>query len=201
MISVVGMGPGDSRYLTRAAQQVIDQAEILVGWPRALAAFPDFHGETVTLGSNLEQLVAWLPQVAARNVVVLASGDPSLYGIGKRLLGALGADTCRVEPGISAVQYLFARIGLDMNDLYLTSSHGKQPDFDFLFLHDKVALVTDKLIGPFQIAAALRERGLSRTLIIGENLSYPDERLHVVQPDEVQTEYDMNVVVVLNERR
>ncbi len=106
-----------------------------------------------------------------------------------------------VEPGISAVQYLFARIGLDMNDLYLTSSHGKQPDFDFLFLHDKVALVTDKLIGPFQIAAALRERGLSHTLIIGENLSYPDERLHVVQPDEVQTEYDMNVVVVLNERR
>lgn len=201
MISVVGMGPGDSRYLTQAAQQLVAEAEVLVGWPRALAAFPDFHGETMTLGSNLDQLLAWLPQVQARKVVVLASGDPSLYGIGKRLLATLGSAQCRIEPGISSVQYLFARLGLDMNDLYLTSCHGKQPDFDFLFLHDKVALVTDKLIGPLQIAAALRERGLSRTLIIGENLSYPDERLHVLQPEDVQAEYDMNVVVVLNERR
>jgi cobalt-precorrin-7 (C5)-methyltransferase len=88
-----------------------------------------------------------------------------------------------------------------MNDLYITSSHGKQPDFDFIFQHDKVAMVTDKVVGPFQIAQEIQQRGLSRTLIVGENLSYPDERLHFLQPEQVQPDYDMNVVVILNERQ
>ena len=112
MINVVGMGPGDSRYLTQAAQQLVAEADILVGWPRALAAFPDFRGETMTLGSNLDQLIAALAQMMARKVVVLASGDPSLFGIGKRLITSLGSAQCRIEPGISSVQYLFARLGL-----------------------------------------------------------------------------------------
>jgi cobalt-precorrin-7 (C5)-methyltransferase len=105
----------------------------------------------------------------------------------------------QIVPGISSVQYLFSRIGLDMNDLYVTSSHGKQPDFDFLFSMPKVAMVTDQLIGPRQIADALQARGLSRTLYIGENLSYPDERIHCLRPADVASQYAMNVVVILDE--
>ena len=200
MITVVGMGPGDPRYRTQVATDLIAKADVLVGWPRMLSGFSDFHGETHVLDADLDKLLSWLKANAHRNVVVLASGDPLIFGIGKRLAEQLPVEQRQIISGISAVQYLFARIGLDMNDLYLTSSHGKQPDFDFIFQHDKVAMVTDREIGPFQIAQEIRRRGLNRSLVIGENLSYPNEQIHLLKPDQVKQQYDMNVVVILNER-
>jgi len=201
MISVIGMGPGDARLRTQAAQALIAQADILVGWARLLADFPDFQGEKRVLNADIDGLIDWLQSKTEQNIVVLASGDPLLFGIGKRITERLPKQSCQIISGISSIQYLFSRVQLDMNDLYITSSHGKQPDFDFIFQHDKVAIVTDKVVGPFQIAQEIQQRGLSRTLIVGENLSYPDERLHFLQPEQVQPDYDMNVVVILNERQ
>ena len=201
MISVIGMGPGDARLRTQAAQALIAQADILVGWARLLADFPDFQGEKRVLNADIDGLIDWLQSKTEQNIVVLASGDPLVFGIGKRITERLPKQSCQIISGISSIQYLFSRVQLDMNDLYITSSHGKQPDFDFIFQHDKVAMVTDKVIGPFQIAQEIQQRGLSRTLIVGENLSYPDERLHFLQPEQVQPDYDMNVVVILNERQ
>lgn len=201
MISVIGMGPGDARLRTQAAQALIAQADVLVGWARLLADFPDFQGEKYVLNADIDGLIDWLQSNTEQNIVVLASGDPLLFGIGKRITEHLPKQSCEIISGISSIQYLFARVQLDMNDLYITSSHGKQPDFDFIFQHDKVAMVTDKVVGPFQIAQEIQQRGLSRTLIVGENLSYPDERLHFLQPEQVQPDYDMNVVVILNERQ
>ena len=199
MISVVGTGPGDSQYLTAAASMLIAEAEYLAGWPRALSAFADGSAKTHLIGSDLDGFIDWLLLMQDRKVVVLASGDPLLFGIGKRIAERLPPGLWQILPGISSVQYLFSRIGLDMNDLYVTSSHGKQPDFDFLFAHCKVAMVTDERIGPRQIADALLERGLNRMLYVGENLSYPDERIHCLRPDEVAQQYAMNVVVILDE--
>ena len=201
MISVIGMGPGDARLRTQAAQTLIAQADILVGWARLLADFPDFQGEKRVLNADIDGLIDWLQSKTEQNIVVLASGDPLVFGIGKRITERLPKQSCQIISGISSIQYLFSRVQLDMNDLYITSSHGKQPDFDFIFQHDKVAMVTDKVVGPFQIAQEIQQRGLSRTLIVGENLSYPDERLHFLQPEQVQPDYDMNVVVILNERQ
>lgn len=201
MISVIGMGPGDASLRTQAAQTLIAQADILVGWARLLADFPDFQGEKYVLNADIDGLIDWLQTKTEQNIVVLASGDPLLFGIGKRITERLPKQSCQIISGISSIQYLFSRAQLDMNDLYITSSHGKQPDFDFIFQHDKVAMVTDKVVGPFQIAQEILQRGLLRTLIVGENLSYPDERLHFLQPEQVQPDYDMNVVVILNERQ
>ena len=199
MISVIGMGPGDARLRTQAAQALISQADILVGWARLLADFPDFQGEKRVLNADLDGVIHWLQSKTEQNIVVLASGDPLLFGIGKRIAEHLPKQSCEIISGISSIQYLFARVQLDMNDLYITSSHGKQPDFDFLFSMPKVAMVTDQLIGPRQIADALQARGLSRTLYIGENLSYPDERIHCLRPADVAPQYAMNVVVILDE--
>ncbi|RLM20303.1 precorrin-6y C5,15-methyltransferase (decarboxylating) subunit CbiE [Brenneria alni] len=200
MIAVVGIGPGALAHLTPEAQRAIAHAEVLVGGARHLALFPAFAGTTRRLDADLAALVSWLDRQKTRQVVVLASGDPLLYGIGKRLSTHFTADDLRIIPGISAVQYLCARVALDMNDIYLTSSHGRQPDFDWILQHDKVAMVTDEHIGPRAIAEAILQRRLRRTLLIGENLSLPDERIHRLQPEEVAQRYDMNVVVILNER-
>lgn len=199
-VSVVGMGPGDAMYLTPGARRLVDRCAVLIGSARQLACFPDFRGEKRPLGASLAALAAWLETHPDVVTVVLASGDPLLYGIGDYLSRRLGGDGLHIEPGISAVQYLFSRVRLSMNDVYLTSSHGRAPDFDFLLAHPLVAMVTDDSIGPYEIAAQILARPRPRTMIIGENLSYPDERIHRLPPAQVARHYAMNVVVILDER-
>ncbi|MBS9429065.1 cobalt-precorrin-7 (C(5))-methyltransferase [Photorhabdus akhurstii] len=200
MITVVGIGPGDTAYLIPQAQRYITEAEVLVGGRRHLEIFSGVTHETRVLDADLASLLVWLQNNSTRQIVVLASGDPLLYGIGKLLSEYFTADDLRIIPGISSIQYLCAKAALDMNDIYLTSSHGRAPDFGWLLQHDKVGMVTDGRVGPRAIAEAIIERGLSRTLIIGENLSLPNERIHRLRPEAVATDYDMNVVVILNER-
>lgn len=202
MLTVVGMGPAGQQWLTPAAQAVISGASGLVGARRHLAQFPDFDGETFTLGADIPALLDWLAARLAENVVVLASGDPLLFGIGKRLVDHFGIAQVRVLPGISAVQYLCAQAGVDMNDMWLTSSHGRQVDFDQLVRQNKVAMVTDSVCGPREIAAGLVARGMGhRWMVIGENLAMENERIRWQRArDETDGQYAMNVVVILNER-
>lgn len=201
MISVVGLGVGAADYLTPRARKLIDESDWIVGAERQLEAIEPYTAQTHLLDKKLADLVTWLIAQQTQKIVVLASGDPMLYGIGKYLSNQLGKDNVQLVSGISSLQYIFARVGLDMNDVYLTSSHGKLPDFDFMLQHKKVALVTDNNIGPYQIAQQILQRNLERTLIIGENLSYPNEQItQLVASDVVDRPYQMNVVVIVDER-
>ncbi|MEA9389340.1 cobalt-precorrin-7 (C(5))-methyltransferase [Acerihabitans sp. TG2] len=199
-ISVVGLGPGDSDYLVPQAKWLIDHCEVLIGSSRQLNCFPGFCGEKRQREGSLAQLVVWLNDHCEQPIVVLASGDPMLYGIGDYLSRQLDPARLRIVPGISAAQYLFSRLALSMNDVFLTSSHGRTPDFDFVLQHAKVAMVTDQQIGPYDIAQQILARGLRRKMIVGENLSYPDERILRLAPEQVARHYAMNVVVILDER-
>lgn len=201
MVTVVGMGPAGTHLMTSAARLAVDDAEILVGGKRHLAQFPEFSGETRDIDADIPALLAWLDKQTSRRVVVLASGDPLFYGIGTRLIAHFGIEQVRVIPGISAAQYLCAKTGIDMNDIWLTSSHGRTVDFDELARQRKVAMVTDKQCGPREIAAALVARGAGqRWMAIGENLAMDNERIHWLRACEVSAGYDMNVVVILDER-
>ncbi len=201
MIYVVGTGPGRRDLITVAGEHLIAKADVLVGWPRLLSAFSDFKGKRIEMSGGIDSTLATLEEFKAQQVVVLASGDPMLFGIGKRISEHFEPEQRKCVPGISSVQMLFSETGIDMNDLYITSCHGKQPDFDFLFRHKKVALVTDKILGPYEIAQEALKRNLKCSLIIGENLGYSDQKISVLKPEQVEREYDMNVVVVMNERQ
>ncbi|ROU16581.1 cobalt-precorrin-7 (C(5))-methyltransferase [Kluyvera ascorbata] len=201
MLTVVGMGPAGVQLMTPQAVEAVKQADALVGGVRHLAQFPEFGGECCPLGANIPQVLAWIEARQAQNVVVLASGDPLFYGIGTRLIAHFGRENVRVIPGVSAVQYLCAQAGIDMNDMWLTSSHGREVDFDMLVSHRKVAMVTDKRCGPKAIAAELVARGKGhRWMVIGENLAQDNERIHWLPVSAVESDYEMNTVVILDER-
>ncbi|WP_416775763.1 cobalt-precorrin-7 (C(5))-methyltransferase [Xenorhabdus budapestensis] len=217
MITVVGIGPGATANQTLAALDAISQAEILVGGKRHLDEFPYFNGETRRVNADVDGLMQWLERNQHRQIVVLASGDPLFYGIGKRItehfsglhISGLhtgeqnaGRQNIRIISGISSIQYLCARILLDMNDIYLTSSHGRKPDFDWLLQHEKIAMVTDDIIGPYQIAQEILARGQQRRMVIGKNLSHEHEQIICLAAKEVvqrgDINYGLNVVVILN---
>lgn len=201
MLTVVGMGPAGLHLMTPAAREAIECADALVGGKRHLLQFPAFCGETFVLGANIPALLAWIEARQAKKVVIVASGDPLFYGIGTRMVAHFGIARVRIIPGISAVQYLCAQTGIDMNEMWLTSSHGRSVNVDELARHRKVAMVTDSQCGPKEIAAQLVARGKGhRWMVIGENLAMENERIHWLPVSAVSADYEMNAVVILDER-
>ncbi|MBC2262189.1 cobalt-precorrin-7 (C(5))-methyltransferase [Listeria sp. FSL L7-0091] len=198
MITVVGIGPGDTNLLINAAREALSSANSVYGSKRQLQEIAELTTATCLL---LPKKLADLKNIPHqnKNVVILASGDPLLYGIGNWAMTNFSEDI-HIIPGISAIQMMFHQIKLPMNDCFITSSHGKIPDFDFLLKHEKVAMVTDSIIGPYEIATEISKRNLKKIMFIGENLSSTEERIHKLRPEKVEEKYDMNVVVIVDER-
>ncbi len=202
MITVVGIGPGDPKFGLLSHEALFEKADLILGTERHLEILPPQYAHKGLIPSKklgeMRELILSYPEDT--EIVYLVSGDPLVYGLGKWMSEKFPG---RVEifSGISAMQYLASRVFLPMNDAYLTSSHAKVPNFDLIMDLEKVFMVTDAKVGPYQIAQEAVQRGLKKTIIIGENLSYEDEKITILPAEEVEDrDYQMNVVVVMDER-
>ena len=111
-------------------QNLVERAEVLVGSPRHLALVPLVSGQQrTTLPVPVrEGLVALLGAVDHRRVVVLASGDPLLAGIGTTLVDEVGADQVYIHPAVSSVALARARMGWDAESVEVIRLRGDDVD-------------------------------------------------------------------------
>ena len=202
MINIIGLGPGEFDYITKMGEKLIYSSDILIGGKRNLESIENFSGEKIVLGNNLKEILDFIKNNIHKNISVIASGDPSIYGIGKYLSNNIEHENLNIVSGISSLQYIFSKIFVDMNDVYITSSHGKIPDFDYILSHKKVCMVTDSKIGPHEICREIQKRNLGKIVVVGENLSYANERITIGKAKEILSldKFDMNVVVILDEK-
>ncbi|MBS4749716.1 cobalt-precorrin-7 (C(5))-methyltransferase [Carnobacteriaceae bacterium zg-ZUI78] len=202
MIYVIGIGPGDTRYGLLGHEDLFKKADYIIGSDRHLEILPEEYAHKGVVPPKkllaLEELLRSYDE--DKTLVYLASGDPLIYGLGKWLSEKFKGQV-EIMPGVSAMQYLASKAFIPMNDAYLTSSHAKIPNFDLIMSLSKVFMVTDDHVGPYQIAQEAVQRGLNKRVIIGENLSYDDEKITSCLAQDVEDrEYKMNVVVIMDER-
>ena len=200
MINVIGLGPGNTDYITKLGEKLIQNSDVVIGGKRNLESIIDFEGEKIEISSNLKEIVEYINNNKHKQISVIASGDPLIYGIGRYLSKNIDKEDLNIVSGISSLQYIFSKVHIDMNDLYITSSHGKTPDFDYVLSHNKVCMVTDKIIGPKEICKQILDRNLEKTIVVGENLSYDNERITIGSPEDILNleDFDMCVVVILD---
>ena len=200
MINVIGLGPGNTDYITKLGEKLIQNSDVVIGGKRNLESIIDFEGEKIEISSNLKEIVEYINNNKHKQISVIASGDPLIYGIGRYLSKNIDKEDLNIVSGISSLQYIFSKVHIDMNDLYITSSHGKTPDFDYVLSHKKVCMVTDKIIGPKEICKQILDRNLEKTIVVGENLSYDNERKTIGSPEDILNleDFDMCVVVILD---
>jgi len=160
MIYVVGAGVEGQEGFSQRALELIQQADLLVGGERQLDLFPEFDKERFAIGSNLGEMVPLL-QKKQGQVVVLASGDPLFFGIGRYLLRNLPDEDFEFVPNVSSVQYAFAKIQEPWDDAVFVSAHGRgvKAAVDRIVANDKAAILTDETNTPKAIAKELLERG------------------------------------------
>ena len=179
---VVGIGADGWGGLAPASCAEIERAEVLVGSARQLALVPpSVSAERVPWPAPMvEALPGLFERHAGRAVVVLASGDPMLSGIGTTLTRLLGPDRVRVLPAPSSVSLACARLGWAVEDTEVVTLVGRPPEL----LHPHVQPGRRLLVlgsdggTPAQVATLLTARGYGGSLVTALGaLGGPDEEV------------------------
>lgn len=180
-IYVLGVGPGSPDFIPPVIYQKARECDVLVGGKRNLTLFKTEQQEELIMGRDVETIIQAIIRLRqTKQVGVLVSGDPGFYSLLATLLRYFKRDELEVFPGISSLQYLFARGSLPWQDAYLTSLHGRRTaDLEQLVKkHAKIAFLTDGGFPAGEIARFLVEKGIKgKGVLVGENLSYPEERI------------------------
>lgn len=199
LIKVIGIGPGSPDYLLPAAAKAVAQCQVLVGSPRALALFNTQDKEVYPLGGNLEGTLRYLKnRDRSKTVGVLVSGDPGFYSLLSYLRRNL-REELEVIPGISSLQVAFARLGLPWQDACLLSLHGRPLSTLLPYLEERkpLGLLVDSRMKAGELTELLRPYG-SFQVYICRNLTYPEEQIYALTPEQLAAEKDLgNAVVVM----
>ncbi|MGC1306156.1 MAG: precorrin-6y C5,15-methyltransferase (decarboxylating) subunit CbiE [Phormidesmis sp.] len=211
IVQVVGVGLSGPESLSPAALAIVESATLLIGAQRHLEAFNYLAAvEALPLG-NFTQMFAELrsrlqsdPNIQA---VVLASGDPLFFGIGRLLLSAFPAEQLIFHPQVSAIQLAFSRLKLPWQDATLVSVHGRDQQLLAKALKRgdrKIAVLTDTVLTPSAIAQLIDalDSPVRYQLWVCENLGSDHEVVRSLSPQtwrtwQSQTFAPLNVVVLL----
>lgn len=181
LIRVIGIGPGSREYITPAAMQIASDSDILIGGERALKVFADPGKKSFIIKSNLQEMVDFINENrSSSKITVLASGDPSFYGILEFLKKHYSKSELVVTPGISSAQLACTRLCISWHDAAFFSVHGRSIEGLFRMTREfsKVIVLTDPKNTPGIIVRELVRAGLTkRKIYVCENLSYDDERV------------------------
>jgi precorrin-6B C5,15-methyltransferase / cobalt-precorrin-6B C5,C15-methyltransferase len=179
-LTIIGIGEDGLAGLGAGARAVIDAAETLVGGERHLAMIPPGGAERLVWGRPIEATIAELLARRGWRVVVLASGDPMLYGIGATLARSVPPGEMTVLPAPGAFSLAAARLGWPLQNVTGLSLHGRP--LDRLAWHlvpgARLLALTENGAAPAAIARWLVERGWGPSrLIVLERLGGAAERL------------------------
>ncbi len=192
MIDVIGTDAGAPASLPAAQQSLLRAAAVIAAPQRLQAALRNWLGDALpelissddprALVDNLQLRPAEQP------MVVLASGDPLWFGLGRILCDRIGAERLRFHPAPTSLQLAFARIGRPWQDAEWVSLHGRAPDILASALQKRpaaLAVLTDpNQGGASTVQHILRSSGLeaSTDLWLCENLGHPEERVQQIAP-------------------
>lgn len=194
MIRVIGMGPGDIRYVTMDAIEKIKQSKRVIAFGRISGSLNGIVDDFVTVKSVDEVI-----KNITMDTAILASGDPCFYGI-LEYLKVKGIEVDEVVPGISSFQYMMTRLKKSWNGAKLLSLHGREESLIYVKSSRISVVLTDKKFTPDVISNMLYNLEVKGRIYAGFNLSYDDE---VIIERKIGEKIDcissLAVVVVENE--
>jgi precorrin-6Y C5,15-methyltransferase (decarboxylating) len=203
-LDVVGTDAGGLASLALPSLALVRAAQLLLAPQRLLTELaPWWQDEQgagrIPAGSPCPQLLASdrpeqifgpLEQVltAGRPAVLLASGDPLWFGIGRLLLQRFPAAQLRFHPAPCSLQLAFARLGRPWQDASWISLHGRDPEPLAAALQKRpsaLAVLTDPSRGGAEeVRRILAASGLEAAyaLWLCERLGHPAERVQRLAP-------------------
>ena len=206
-IDVIGCDAGAPKTMAAPQRQLLSGCDCLLAPRRVLEQLePRSDTQEVHGMEPLDAALTWLSHQhqQGKHCVVLTSGDPLWFGLGRVLLQRFSPEDLFFYPAATSMQQLFARLKRPWQDATWASLHGRTADnLTTKLRHHPSALVvlTDSCQGGLaDVVAILRSTRMISCydLWLAERLGHPAERLRQVQPHALPTDVDpLNLVVLL----
>lgn len=196
MIKVVGMGPGNIKYLTMEAICAIKAADRVIAFGRISNTAKILVNHVIEV-NRVQEIIENLDNNLT--TAILASGDPGFFGIMDYLIKKdIVID--EVIPGISSFQYMMTKLKKSWQDATLISLHGRDEKLEEVIKSRLCVILTDSKNTPNFISKKLYSLGVSGKIYTGYNLSY-DEEVIITNKigDEIEIAGNISVVVIENE--
>lgn len=209
-IHIIGLGVNQVAHLDEAAQAVLASLsahDVVLGAPRQHDTITHYahlaRREDLPKLSMLKEAFANWQSEGAKQVVVLASGDPLYYGIGAWLMRSFSLENLRFYPNVSSIQAACHRLGLSLQEVQAVSLHGRPLASlrRYLQSNKTLVLLTDPFSQPQHIAQECVQAGLDQSEItVCEALGYEQEKVRTFSAKsllDTEIEWDpLNVVVL-----
>jgi precorrin-3B C17-methyltransferase len=223
VLTIVGLGPGDPRYLTPAASEALASATDIVGYGPYVDRVPERPGLRRHASDNRVELdrARFALDLAANGarVAVVSGGDPGVFAMAAAVFEAVengdpswrGLDI-RVEPGITAMLAAAARVGAPLGgDFCAMSLSDNLKPWEVVEARLRAAVAADFTVAlynpissarPWQLGAAFKivaeTRGPDTPIILAHAVGRPDERIRIVPLMEVEAAMaDMSTLVII----
>jgi precorrin-3B C17-methyltransferase len=222
-LAVIGLGPGDARFLTPDAAEEIAAAQALYGYAPYLARLPAREGQERHGSDNREEIArasAALTHAAkGARVAVVSGGDPGVFAMAAAVCEAIEqgpaawrAIEIRVVPGITAMLAVAAAVGAPLgHDFCAISLSDNLKPWDLVERRLAAAATAGFAIAlynpasrarPWQLGAAfdlLRKHLPAATpVIFGRAVGREDERVRVTTLAEADPALaDMATLVIV----
>src|ERR1700735_5041172 len=223
---VVGLGPGDARYLTPEADAALKDTAALYGYAGYLARIPSREGHARTASDNREErarAAAALHHAAqGARVAVVSGGDPGVFAMAAAVCEEIehGPEIFRtlditIVPGITAMLAVAARVGAPLgHDFCALSLSDNLKPWELVERRLDAAAGAGFVIAlynpvsrarPWQFGNALerlrRHLPGSTPVVFGRAVGRPDEHVSVVTLDAAGTaQADMATLVIVGSR-
>ncbi|EDX84608.1 precorrin-6y C5,15-methyltransferase, CbiE subunit domain protein [Synechococcus sp. PCC 7335] len=223
-IQVVGVGLDGADSLNSKTLEIVRSATVLLGSQRHLDGFQKLEKSTASQAATgqgakeweverwalgnfseaFDKLRSYLIDHPNARIVVLASGDPLFFGIGRLLLEYFPAEQLAFHPQLSAIQLAFSRLKIPWQSATLVSVHGRGEALLIKALKrgdEKIAVLTDSVLTPSAIARLVEalELPIRYRIWVCENLGAKSERLSLYSSEQGVDYSCLNVVVMLRE--
>ena len=191
-VTVVAVGPGDSRLLTLRGRQVLEEADVVAGFKTVLDVVAPLLGNAELCPMSYrdqEEVLEYAVGEArkGRSCVVCCWGDLNVSA--RELLARVRkrADVVELVPGISSIQVACATAGIFMEDSLFITLHKRQEIDDDLaelayYLNEDrrhlILLPRPYDLMPAGIAAHLIELGIpgDRQMLVYQRLTLEGEK-------------------------
>ena len=225
-LAVVGLGPGDARWLTPEAQAALDAAEALYGYGGYLDRVPARPGQSRHPSDNREEMsrarAALARAAQGAQVAIVTGGDPGVFAIAAAICAAIEAGppawrTLEVTmvPGITAMLAVAARAGAPLgHDFCVLSLSDNLKSWDVIERRLDAAAAAGFVIAlynplsrarPWQLASAFdrlrRHLPEATPVIFGRAVGRPDESIRTTTLDNAGAEpADMATLIIVGSR-
>lgn len=209
MFYVIGVGPGDPKYLTKAGADAISGSDVLVGAKRHLQSFAtDQHIRKALSGENLMGIIEYIGANKDRyKISVLVSGDPCFFSFGNMINEKFNNTEYEVIPGISSVQLAFSKLKKPWDNAAFLSLHGRDIDGRFIkqarikmSMFETCCFLGDRSTDPGILLDLLVNRDEYNAFILSD-LSLPGEMIeNINNKDKVELDSLRSWILVVEKR-